>query len=716
MKFLSAFFLLFSCALAQESIRGKVLSPSGEPVFAANVSSRTHPQMGTITDLDGKFEWQGSLEDTLVVSYPGYTIAQVALAKHNPAEQLLVELKEKSLSLQEVSIRAQRPISEEFSVVRLEKLDIYLNPLSAADPLRAIAILPASTNARESANPALRGSAANRSRVVVNGVPIYQPVRNSQINGLGNFSLFNTELVESQFVYASNPPLTYGNSSGGLVQIETNRSLSQNSTQFSAGLANLGIFRNQKLGDEAFAQVYGNYQFSGAFTGIQPRTLDFLKSFSTQDMGLHLCLPLGKKWNIHSFSYGIRESYQTDIQTFAHRDLAIGTKDRTFHILRLSRQGKKGLWNTHAALDLSRSDYRFGNLRSHTQSRQTYFSTEYKRFAGENFSWQVGANYDGFRRAFDDSASIFHFSNRPDLPTRTIDTLLKRTLLEGHAYASWTPTNKFKVSAGLRSNLPLEKQVSFLSFQSSIRWNPSTRHSILLSGGRYHSYAVPIFFQRSNELLRCEQLALDYSYKNENAALTLAIFGKDEVGTQVEDFLRIERSRIFGVEASAETAFSKYFRASIANTFLLHKIRFLQEAESFRGSRDLPYFVKASLSFNHPALFSFSAVYVGRPGTPFNPISSATYLQEYDLYQPQWPGEVYGERLPGYHNLSLSLSRYQLIRQGSLVLFFSINNVLNRVNPRDIWYNEDFSKGSYAPFSLRTIYFGVVWAINDRDK
>ncbi|MCI4667950.1 MAG: TonB-dependent receptor [Bacteroidia bacterium] len=714
MKYLFGLIGLFSMVWGQAKYSGQVLSPTSEPLFAANIVLKSNLQKGVITDLEGRFQWIGSESDTLIISYPGYELHSLPLLDLDESTPISIKLKEKSLSLDEISIRAYRPIAEEFSVVRMEKLDIYLNPISAADPLRAITVLPASTNTQESANPSLRGSAANRSRVILNGVPIYNPVRNSQINGLGNFSLFNTELLESQSVYASNPPLTYGNSSGGLVQIETNRELKQNSTQLSLSLANAGIFRSQQLGDRAFLQAYGNYQFSGAFTGIQPNSLDFLKSFSTQDAGLYLFLPLSPKWELQNFVYGIAESYRVETQVFAHRDDAFGSRKRAFNVLRLKRQAKNSIWSTQGSLDLIQSKYNFGNLQSRTNSTQGYFSTEYKSFIGRKFSWQAGANYDSYGRHFRDSSSILYFSNRPDIPSSFVDTQVFRPLVEAHVYASWSPNESLKLSTGLRSNLPLAGQSQFLSFQGSMRWNPNSSHSFLLSGGRYHSYGLPNFFLRGNELLASDQLALDYSWSKDNFRLAGAAFAKDEKGLQNEGFIFIQRSRIFGLEGSLEVNFAKYFRASIANSFLIHRIRFSENSEEFNGNMDLPYFVKASLAFNHPKWFSFTAVWLGRSGTYFTPIIGGEYLEEFDLYEPQWPNSVFSERLPDYHNLSLSLSRYQLLSQGSLVLFFSVNNVLNRLNPQDIWYSEDFREGSFAPFSLRTFYFGVVWSINDQ--
>ncbi|PID92849.1 MAG: hypothetical protein CSA94_02680, partial [Bacteroidetes bacterium] len=127
-----------------------------------------------------------------------------------------------------VIITAKDPVSQKFSVTKIKKLDVYFNPVSNGDALKAITILPASTTTDETANPSLRGSAPDRSRITLNGVPIYTPVRSGDLNNHGKFSLFNTEIINKQYVYASNPPLTCGNSSAGLIEIQTRKRLEEN--------------------------------------------------------------------------------------------------------------------------------------------------------------------------------------------------------------------------------------------------------------------------------------------------------------------------------------------------------------------------------------------------------------------------------------------------------------------------------------------------------
>ena len=205
--------------------------------------------------------------------------------------------------LNEIILVAKNPISEKFSVTKVEKLDIYFNPVSNGDPLKAITILPSSTNIEETANPTLRGGSADRSRVYINGSPILNPVRNGQDNGLGNFSLLNTEIIDKQYVYASNPPLTYGNSSAGIVEIETNKNLKINNIQISTALSNIGFLVNKDLSKDVFFQLYANNQFSDAFIKLNKKGLPYLNKFESQDIGLNSRLNINKNLSFNTFNY-----------------------------------------------------------------------------------------------------------------------------------------------------------------------------------------------------------------------------------------------------------------------------------------------------------------------------------------------------------------------------------------------------------------------------
>lgn len=146
---------------SQSLLKGVVKDSNGNAVFAANVYLKNNPEKGIVTDFDGNFSLSvNNRTDTLIVSFIGYNTTKIPLHSVSINEVINVVLKEDSKTLAEVFITARDPISEKFSVVKLGKLNIYLNPVSQGDPLKAITSLPASTTTDESASPSLRGSSA----------------------------------------------------------------------------------------------------------------------------------------------------------------------------------------------------------------------------------------------------------------------------------------------------------------------------------------------------------------------------------------------------------------------------------------------------------------------------------------------------------------------------------------------------------------------------
>lgn len=99
--------LLIACmlcsvpALAQDiNLQGQVLDDSGEPVIGANVVVEGR-NLGTITDLDGRFTLQTQVGDVLKVSYIGYITQKVSVGKKT---RISIRLSEDAESLDEVVV------------------------------------------------------------------------------------------------------------------------------------------------------------------------------------------------------------------------------------------------------------------------------------------------------------------------------------------------------------------------------------------------------------------------------------------------------------------------------------------------------------------------------------------------------------------------------------------------------------------------------------
>ncbi len=707
------FLFILSCLFitniyAQTRLSGVVVDAAGEAIFAANVYCKNAPTEGTTTDFDGKFTLATSdLQDTLLISFIGYQTLERPLSTIAKKEAIQVQLNTNALSLSEITVKATNPISEQFAVTQLTRLDIYMNPVAQADPLKAITALPASTTANETANPSLRGSAPDRTRVVLNGVPIYKPVRASQLNNQGFFSLFNPEIIERQYVYASNPPLTYGNTSAGLVEINTTQQLEQNRLNISATLASTGVFWSQNLGKDAFVQAYGNVQFSEAFTGIQEAALPQINNFRTKDAGVNFHYRINDKTTFNSFAYGIDEHSDIAAEIFAYTDNFESTNKRVFTVSNLTHLTEKGAFYFRNGTNYAKESATFGNLDSRSTTNETYTSIDYKHFLNDAVNVQIGASHNYRDYDFKDSIPSFYYAWSSDAPNFYNSNQLTQHDIQAYAYAHWDLNKAWSLSSGIRSNIPVQAQASFWSMQAGLRFQPNPRHHVLLSGGQYHNYSTPNFFAQRFELLQSQQVALDYAYQRGRTSLKAAIYYKHETGNRLlSDFTSADRVNTFGLEAFWEQDLQKYIRFSISNAFV-QQDQFIQD-EAYRGELDFSYFLKAALSFNHPKLFSASLMYTSRPGISYTPIVASQASPLVGIYEPIF-GNLYSDIYNNYHRIDISVSRYIPMKRSALIPFASVTNLLNRQNEREALHNADYSKLGFDYYQLRTFFFGLVW-------
>ena len=712
-------YLLFLCLLlpqflaAQGILSGRIWDDDQKPIFGANVYLLHDSEKGAITDLEGKF----SLEiedryDSLIVSYIGYTDLRLSLSSIDFGEMLELRLKKNSYSLETVQIMARDPITDQFSTVMIKKMDIYLNPVAQGDPLKAITALPASTTIDETANPSLRGSSADRSRVVLNGVPIYNPVRSSQLNNQGFFSIFNPEIMDRQYIYASNPPLTYGNTSAGLVEIQTLKELPTNQIQLSTGLSNLGLMLSRKLkAEDSFFQLYGNYQFSEAYIGLNRANIPRLQSFETRDAGLHFSTKLGKKMSFSSMNYFIDEgaAYLTHMPSY--EGPSVSGQKRGFSVNSLSYTGRKTVLSLNQGIDAASSQFSFANLRSNRDIRRFFLGLNQKWILSEDLNIQYGGSFDRQGVESRDSIPEFYYASAPDAPSLFSAENLDNSNLEAYAFAKWEINDQLNGSLGLRKNVPLQDQPDYLSYQISVKYQFKPAHHLLLSGGKYHNYASPSFFRRNFDLQSSYQWALDYQWMAENTQVSAAVYYKDERGNLAQDFFfSWDKTLSTGVEFALTQNIGDYLSINFSNTYLRQRV--IWQENEYEGPLNFPFIFKSSISYNQPGLVSIALSAFFRPGTNYTGILEGRFEPSNGFYEPIFEESLYGRSLNNYSRLDLNISRYFRFGNKALIVFLNVGNLMNQQNQRSALYNFDYSSLSYEYFQLRSIYAGLVWQLN----
>lgn len=706
-------FLLLITSLsiyAQDTdIQGKVTDKKGEPILAANIYLKKEPDKGTASDIDGNFilryKNRSFKNDTLVISFLGLKTKIIPMARIDVSKEISIVMEEDEQMLVEVVIKANPSLSREFSVKEVSRFDIYNTPSSAGDALKMVTVLPASTNVSESANTELRGSASDMSRVMLNEVPVYKPVRNSQINGIGNFSLFNTEMIEEQNVYASNPPLVYSNATAGLVEIGTIKKVSARETALSISLANIGFLHSQPINKRSFLQIYGNYQFSKPYLWANGNNKDINK-FSSEDIGLNFHTELAKKLSVNLYSYFINETYLANDYSYSFSGTVDAGKKRNFNILNIKYKLGNGFISINNGTDFSSEDFKFGNILSKQKNYYVYNNVDFKYYFTPSWNLQSGFSHEYTKQNYQSQFPKYYFAVKPENPSYYFDNSISNNNLEFYLYNRVQIFDELTIGIGLRKNVPVKGQSGYCSYQMNLKYSFNDYNSVLASLGEYNGYATPYYDTQEFSSISTRQFSLEYSFSKSNFNFQLASYYKRE--NLKENFSETDISerllrKIWGMEINLSQKYGN-FTGSLSYTYLYSKFR--NGSKWYNSSNRMNYFIKAFISYYHEKAGTFSLSCLTRPGLYYSPVIGSEQ-SETRIYKPIY-GDYNQEKYSGYCSLDFSYNKVFAIKASSLIFFLTVNNILDIRNESTIMYNDDYSSViGYKHYNRRSFYAGL---------
>ncbi|MDR3217598.1 MAG: TonB-dependent receptor plug domain-containing protein [Dysgonamonadaceae bacterium] len=683
---------------------------AGIPLIGSTIHLKNDASIGVTANMNGFFCLEiphSMINDTLMVHFFGYLSEILPIKNLDEGEIKSIILKEKLNLLPEIAVYSKKSLAEEFSVQRLEKLDIYLSPISSGDPLRAIAILPASTNVSETANIELRGSSGDKSCVLLNGVPINNPVRNSQINGMGNFSLFNPEMIKTQTVYSGNPPLIYGNTIAGLVEIETNNKLESENVSFSTSLANIGVFADRKLSNKSFLQLYGNYQFSQPYLYINGRNFDYLNKFSTKDIGGNLNIRFTDRLSLNTYNYFISENYNADGYMYNQQGKHEAQKQRWFQVLNLEYKiPGVGFIRFDNGIDVAKTDYKFSIIENHQNDFYLYNSLNTKYFY-RNFSLHAGISFGISTVKANSVFPEYYFAIGSDFPSYEKNTDLNNKNLESFLYLKYSLNNKLITSLGFRKNLTIDNQKDYCSYQISTKFNISDQQAVMFAGGNYNKYHLPSYNLTDFHLQNAKQLSFEYNLDINSFQIKPAVYYKKEKTfdwLSESDEINALKRNIWGIELFLGKSFNS-FLVSGAYTHLNSHVSIGNL--KYKSKNDMNYIIKFSAKYLNKNLWSINLNYLTRPGLHYTPVESSLYLDYFDRHRPIY-GTVNDAKNGNYNSIDISVNKVFYIRNERLTVFVTMSNIYNNKNQDFPIYSEDYSTISdYWYYQKRQLYFGM---------
>lgn len=683
--------LLPLSAQSQVLIKGWVLDANTkERLVGAHVYLLSDWRSGSVTNLEGEFTIDlaiaPSATDSLIVTYTGYEEQVVAVGT------LKVHLNPKELIGETVVITAKPLIAEEFKYLNMQKMEIYTNPAAKADPILAVNSMAASTTADESANISLRGSTSLETGTFLNNTPIYDAVRYSQLNGIGSFSLFNTSIIKHVNVFPGNPPLEFGNTSAGVIALDTDDQVVEESSNAAIlSLANIAFSRSQKINQRQSIKLFSNWQPSAVMKMVNNRALEDLRSFSSTDLGMYW-YGSTSHFSWKTLAYGLAESYEYLLYAPTYNGSFYLTKQRAFVSNAMEVPIGKGALAFHQALSQSLGDFSYSNVAFEVLKQDLFSGISYLH---NTTTLQVkgGLSYDA---RFSKTKGNFHefgYAMDIDHPTVSYDGQENIAVLEGYIYAKYFLTDAIAVGAGMRKNLPQESERSYLSRQLNIAYN-SNDWSIILGSGSYHKLGLNentggTFFAKN------QQFSLDLKLNRQSKKYAFSAFSKN-------GSISSENYKVRGVEIFAAHPIYQKFMASGSLTLLNAS---LESDEIYE--QDIPYFLRGSIRYRPNALWTIESNFLLRSGTLYHTVNRAEYDEHLEAFEPFYSEE--SSRNPNYANIGVSLNRTISVSDDLMVIVFaSLNNALDRENVRTYRYNYDYSSADASLFSQRTAYLGLV--------
>ena len=667
-----------------------------EAVGGVLIRSLTQPDKGTYTDEEGAFTLSIPAGDSLRMSRYGFT-TRTLVVNEGTFKQVVFYLSPRQQVLETVQIEASSSISEDFAIYQLNKLDVYLNPAAKADPLLAVNSLPSATTLDESASVSLRGNSPSATGVFLNQIPLYDPGRFTQLNGIGTFSIFQTELLKKIEVHPGNPPLEYGNASSGVVALELPDEVEQSTHSLSLSLANLGIFSANKFSPKVSLTAYGNFQPHQGLTWLNEESLSDIKTFQSFDAGAYLSVKMNPNTQLNFFNYGLKETYTFNFQHPSHRGDFLQNRLRNSHLL--SMRIKKNLTSINILAAYSRIDRDFGvgNI-SLNELQEDMFLAGNIHKVGEKLNVKAGISLEPRFAHQDGRIPQIGYALGPEHPSTELTAKESFIQLEGFTYLKWKIQEKLSLGVGSRVHQSLDTTRLKLSRQFHLVYKFSAQSRLHFSGGTYH--------QRNWEAGRfprildteSDQLSLDYHFTKKRFTTQASIY---HTKSREESIESLTQRTFSGLEAFFEYKIPYKFTASLTyNTIMVHK------STASTKPYDIGYWFRGSLSYSPISRLTSSLIFIWREGSESLRVSRASMDQDLAVYRP----EAYvGERLPTYFRSDVNVSYIVGMQNDArIILFASASNIFNRRNAIDFRYAPDYKQDGFSQFSGNVFYAGVM--------
>jgi hypothetical protein len=381
-------------------------------------------------------------------------------------------------------------------------------------------------------------------------------------------------------------------------------------------------------------------------------------------------------------------------------------RKRNFNILNVKYKLNGSFISINNGTDFSKEDFEFGNILSRQKSYFIYNDIDLKYYFTPSWNLQSGFSHEYFKLGYQSQFPEYYFAIKPDDPHYQFENGMSNHNLEFYLYNRLRIFDHLTIGLGLRKNISVKEQKGYWSYQINTKYAFDDSNSILASLGKYNGYTTPYYNTQEFTPISAKQFSLEYLFTRNDFHLQLASYYKreniNETFSETDTSERLLK-KIWGMEANLSQKYGN-FTTYLSYTYLYSK--FKKEMKWYNSSNRMDYFIKVYLSYYHKKAGSASLSFLARSGLYYSPVIGSEQ-NETGLHKPLY-GDYNKNQYPEYCSLDFSYNKVFALKTSNLILFLTVNNILDIKNKRYIMYNDSYSTViGYKNYNRRSFYTGI---------
>ncbi len=627
-------------------------------------------------------------------------------------ETLAIPLDLEPLPAREISVTADSGLTDAKNArtVKLDKMDVYSLPGTAADPILASQVLPGVNALPDTSSLLIRGGAPDEVTYFFDGIEIPHPFLSESLHE-SYFSIFDNQVIQSFSVATSGFSPRYGNALSGIMDLTAKDSPAKG--EGGLGLSIMGLSSYVGVPLKGWGSFVGSYNrsFSDILTGLNGRHGN---RFGSENAFGKFNIRLGSAHQIRF--YGLSDTYDY------YQSGAFGVGSGNLMAAATWTAAWTGRFATKATAAWTRYDvdYREVGLDARTRDEAVQSRMDAMWDLDRHYL-EFGADIMGRRLDANAAGTAVGLTGGSDSGMAAGDyaTRVGATRFGFYANDKFRLTDKLFLNAGGRA-AALDVRTSSWGFDPrlSIVYLSGPSDAVRFSTGLYHQFGDPATLRAYPSLSpkSAVHFALSFDRIRDDLDLRATVYDKEyrHLFLTGEDGAVTNGGKGYarGAELFLKKKF-KSFEALVVYNFL-HSRRMEDDIRFLAPS---PYEVMHSATGIFRWIFKGGALgirYSYASGRPYTPLEGMVYSGQDGngtgseaVATLVW-GDPFSARYPAYKRMDINGSANIKAFGRMLVLYFGMTNVFNDVNILRYDYASDTGvRADQQSIFGRTLFIGA---------